>query len=170
MKLEPKRAHVGPGGEAVSNIYVAGGSSERVTVVRPLMARLIERGWTVTHDWTQDPGYDLDRPLTDEERAGVAERDLRAVDKADVVWLVVPAGKSEGASVEFGYACGSGKVVIVSGPDATRCPLWAYALRQFLAHEDALEWLGRAGRGDFAKPHGAPTRDVPPSRRMEHER
>ncbi len=94
-------------------IYVAGGSSERLTVIRPILAALTAAGWTVTYDWTQSPGYD--RQMSAHECAEQAELDLAAVAAADVVWVVVPEGKSEGAAVEFGTARALRKHTIVSG-------------------------------------------------------
>ena len=126
-------------------IYIAGGSTERLTVVRPMIERVKAAGHTITHDWTQDPGYDLDRPLTKEERRDTTERDVNGVDKADVFWLMVPAQKSEGAAFELGYAQAwahaYGKDVIVSGARASANLFTALADRVFWNHEEALVWV-----------------------------
>ncbi len=126
----------------MKRIYVAGGSDERLQV-RALIERLKKRGWEVTHDWTKDPGYDAP-PSTSSKRRSAA-MDLQAVACADVVWIVAPREKSEGAAVEFGFARGCRKRTVVSGPDCTRCIFWLNADHVFDSHEAAMMWLGFAG-------------------------
>lgn len=122
-------------------IYVAGGSDERLQV-RALIERLRQRGWEVTHDWTTDPGYDAPPSTNSKQRS--ARLDEAAVRAAEVVWVVAPREKSEGAAVEFGLARGLGKTTVVSGPDAGRCIFWLNADRIFDNHEAAMMWLGFA--------------------------
>lgn len=129
-------------------VYIAGGSSERLTVCRPLIERAKERGAEVTADWTRDPGWDLGRPPTGDELRESAERDLAAIRRADVVWLIVPAQKSEGAAAEVGYALALGKRLVVSGETGVRN---IFALRAapgdvFARHEDALAHVVRLSR------------------------
>lgn len=97
-------------------VYVAGGSSERLTVVRPFIDRLLAAGVTVTHDWTRCEGYDQ-API-DAQLRGYAQRDLVGVSAADVFWLIAPEDKSEGSASELGAALILGKRVLVSGPMA----------------------------------------------------
>lgn len=122
-------------------IYVAGGSDERHEV-RAFIERLRVRGWEVTYDWTRDPGYDV--PPSTNSRRRSARLDEAAVRAAEIVWIVAPHEKSEGAAHEFGMARGLGKRTIVSGPDCTRCIFWLNADHVFDNHEAAMMWLGFA--------------------------
>ena len=115
-------------------------------MVRTLIERLRVRGWEVTHDWTIDPGYDAP-PSTNSKRRSAC-LDLDAVARAEVVWIVAPREKSEGAAVEFGFARGLRKKTVVSGADCTRCIFWLNADHVFDSHEAAMMWLG------FADPEG----------------
>lgn len=126
-------------------IYVAGGSEERL-MVRTLIERLRVRGWEVPHDWTNDPGYDAP-PSTNSKRRS-ARLDEAAVRAAEILWVVAPREKSEGAAHEFGMARGLGKKTMVSGPDCARCIFWLNADHVFDNHEAAMMWLG------FADPEG----------------
>lgn len=124
-------------------VYIAGGSSERLTVVRPLIELARVLGVDVVHDWTADPGWDLGRMPTSEEFRESALRDLDAIRRADVVWLVVPAQKSEGAAAEIGYALALKKRLIVSGEVGAR-NIFALLARPedvFASHEEALARL-----------------------------
>lgn len=132
----------------VVRVYIAGGSSERLTVCRPLIERAKELGVEVAADWTRDPGWDLGRMPTDAEFRESALRDLAAIRRADVVWLVVPAQKSEGAAAEVGYALGQGKRLVVSGETGARniFALLADPGDVFARHEDALAHVARLSR------------------------
>jgi hypothetical protein len=102
-------------------IYIAGGSTERLTVVKSWMdqVRAYSTKFKITHDWTTDPGYDA--PSKDQGYES-ALKDLReGIDPADVVWLIVPEKPSEGQAVELGYAYA--KASTSSSPDFT----WAAA-------------------------------------------
>lgn len=100
------------------SVYVAGGSEERLTVVRPMIEALAEHGIHVTYDWTRSPGYD--RPLTPAEVRNQARLDLEGVRAAGLVWIMAPEGKSEGCATELGAALALGKMVFLSGPHALR--------------------------------------------------
>lgn len=130
-------------------IYVAGGSPER-ELVSGYMMQLRAGGWRITHDWTQDPGYD-GAPIPDSARL-----DFDGVWNADYFWLILPREKSEGAFFEFGAACSASATlresetssrsitVIVSGYDAgrdTQRIFVALANRVFPQHGQALGWL-----------------------------
>ena len=84
-------------------IYVAGASHERLTVVRPLMEAVVERGFVNAFDWTRAPGFD--GPVAPEVDEQVARDELDAISASRVFWYVAPAEhKSEGSSTELGYA------------------------------------------------------------------
>lgn len=126
-------------------IYVAGGSSERLTVVRPIIDRLLAAGVEVTYDWTRDPGWESTSCATvDMMRA--AERDMRAIRSADIVWYLAPEKMSEGSACELGMALALGKRVIVSGPHATAhgriFPL--LAIERYEGHESVAAFLCKA--------------------------
>jgi hypothetical protein len=110
-------------------IYVAGGSDERLTVVRPYVDRLIAIGHVITHDWTRCEGYERPHPARD--RIRWASQDLTGVSMADVVWLIVPEAKSEGSHAELGAALALRKRVIVSG---RKVKAWGRIFTR-LAHE-----------------------------------
>lgn len=117
-------------------VYVAGGSTERLTVVRPMMNRLRSEGIVITHDWTACEGYD--RGSTLDERRAWAEMDLEGVRSADLVWIMVPEVMSVGAAVEMGAALTqrSDKLIMVSGP-RNEC-IFYNLCNCFAKHEDAF--------------------------------
>jgi len=117
-------------------IYVAGGSDERLSVVRPMIERLGESGFVVTHDWTRCEGYD--RKYTDDELRQWARLDADGVASADVVWVMTPVMRSEGAGTELGMAIVPGKHVIVSGPHARRNIFAMLATSIVNTHEEAF--------------------------------
>lgn len=125
--------------------YLAGGSDERLTIVRPMIERVTSAGVDVTFDWTRSPGYD--RPSTWPERTIWARLDLEAVRVADVVWILCPEAKSEGCAAELGAALALDKRVLVSGPHARQesrlFNLLASAV--YMTHEDAFRALIGAG-------------------------
>jgi hypothetical protein len=98
-------------------VYVAGSSDEREIVGHWLLA-LRKAGAVITHDWTNSEGYY--RSSTEDERRRWARQDLDGVRAANVVWMLAPEGKSEGAHVELGAALALGKRVLVSGAHARR--------------------------------------------------
>lgn len=98
-------------------VYVAG-SSAQLERVRDAMDALIERGHTVTHDWAhlvEEVGEANPLDATDHERITWARDDLRGVNSADVLWLLMPTTEGFGAAVELGYALAHNIPVIVSG-------------------------------------------------------
>ncbi len=125
------------GGNQLRTIYVAGGSDERVAVVRPLIDRLRAAGWMITHDWTHDPGYD------DPSVPADTKADLAAAAHAVFLWWVMPTDqKSEGAAFEAGYALAHGSYIVASGP-RVQSNVFAthHADVTFNDHEEALRFL-----------------------------
>ena len=118
-------------------VYVAGNSAERLTVARWAIESLRGAGVTITHDWTSCEGYD--RKSTSAERRAWAQSDIDGVKSADIVWVLMAEGKSEGASVELGAALALGKRVIVSGPHARADQrIFALLARIVDSHAEAL--------------------------------
>lgn len=115
------------------------------------MEMLRAAGWTITYDWTKEPLWDVkpSRELTPEEARECALRDADGVAGADVLWLMLPESKSEGAHFELGFFLGMlraapspAKGVVVSGDVASLgriFPRLAHA--QFENHANALEYL-----------------------------
>jgi hypothetical protein len=80
-------------------IYVAGASADRA-MIAGYLAELRGAGWTVTYDWTTDPGWtDPTHP-----RATSARADVEGIRTATVLWYVAPEAKSEGSHFELGVA------------------------------------------------------------------
>lgn len=100
-------------------IYLAA-SSRHGERVRRWAAALRVEGHELTSDWMdgceQWSGRDGERSQDEGER--IALDLLRAIDRADIVWVLMPDVYS-GALVELGYAIGKGKLTIVSGQSAT---------------------------------------------------
>ena len=95
-------------------VYLATGSTVRLTTARPWIERLQAHGISV-YDWTRDPGWDLGRPPTESELIDAAIRDEDAIIVCDLFWYIVPPEKSEGAASEIMLAKCYGKPIIGSG-------------------------------------------------------
>ncbi len=123
-------------------VYAAGGSSERLTIVRPMLDQLRSAGIAITHDWTTCPGFD--RESTREEQMRWAAEDLDGVRRADLLWLICPAEKSEGAHAELGFALALGKLIVVSGPANAQHRIFPLlAGIHYPSHADALAMVIR---------------------------
>ncbi len=127
-------------------LYIAGGSDERLTVVRHFVDRVIACGVTITHDWTRCESYD--RACADEDMRACAIADAKGVESADLVWIIVPSNKSEGSATEIGIACGRKIPFIASGPRARGNIFALLAVRIFDMHEQAFDWILAAQRAD----------------------
>lgn len=95
-------------------VYLASGSSVRLSVARPWIERLQGEGFSV-YDWTRDPGWDLNGPTTEVELVAAATRDEDAIAACDLFWYIVPPEKSEGAASELMLAKCYGKQIVGSG-------------------------------------------------------
>ena len=116
-------------GRGPLRVYVAGGAGERAACgvwIRALQAEGVE----VTHDWTGDAAWNGG---TVAERAAA---DIDGVRRADLLWYLAPADKSEGSSGELCAALVLGKVVVASGPwDAPGRIFPGLASRRVTTHE-----------------------------------
>ncbi len=114
------------------NLYLAGSSGD-MTRVRGAFAKIAaftagERlanfpGIHITHDWISviaARGEANPTNATFHERTQWAAEDLAGVRAADVLWLLMPPGISDGAFYECGYADALGKNIVISGPGAER--------------------------------------------------
>jgi hypothetical protein len=94
------------------NVYVAGAWVEQWERARPMIARLRQAGFAITHDWTvaeqrrRPDGTPLvDSDISPAERAMHARNDLDGVLRADVVLLLAANEKGAcGSWVEMGAA------------------------------------------------------------------
>lgn len=124
-------------------VYVAG-SSHEIDRVRRAMAMVHGLGAKITFDWTLDVGQWGSNPLTEttEKRAAFAQRDLDAIDEADVVWLLAPlTHPSRGACAEFGYAIAKKKPVVITGPESARRATIFFDLAD-VQHDDDESGIG----------------------------
>lgn len=122
-------------------VYIIGGSTERLEVIRPIVDRATSAGIEIAYDWTRDPGWSLGREPDRDDLRESAERCLDAVRRTDIVWLVVPRQKSEGSVVELGLALAMNKRIVVSGECGAR-NIFALLVREwdrFDDHEKAFE-------------------------------
>ena len=128
------------------NVYVAGASGEAIEVAA-LIAKLEGLGHTCTFDWTREvlsrrAAGKTDADLTQFEAACAATGCLDGVDRADILWLVVPQTESIGAWVELGYAMARGKILCASGRHS-RTIFGALVHNTFPTHEDVIRWLAK---------------------------
>ena len=123
------------------SIYVAGASADRV-IVAGFIRDLRCAGWTVTYDWTTDPGWtDPTHP-----RATSAMCDAEGVRRARVFWYVAPEAKSEGSHFELGAAVIlrdldplGRRQILTSGPIALHSRIFpTLGNRHFVEHAEAL--------------------------------
>ncbi len=148
-------------------IYVAG-SSKELDRVEGVIARLRSAGHMITHDWTKAVrAAPDDHAITDEHARQCAEADVRGVYDADVVWLLIPEVKSEGAFFELGAAWGwrhpdirsPRRRLVASGNPTGRIFLWLPGIQRYPDDEAALEAIGwdrtgeiKAGPGKIPHP------------------
>lgn len=137
-------------------VYLASGSSLRLTVAREWIERLQAERIEVA-DWTRDPNWDLGRPPTERELSESAIRCEEAVTYCDLFWYLVPDEKSEGAASELALARHLGKSIVASGEFGPRNIFALLIPREmrFSSHEAAfsvvcdIESKFRSFRGEF---------------------
>lgn len=90
--------------------YIAS-SFRNIETVRMAVERLISNGFVLTYDWTHGAATSIGELET------IGKSEKQAVMEADVVIIMLPAGK--GSHVEMGIALGTGKQVFLYSPDET---------------------------------------------------
>jgi hypothetical protein len=98
------------------NVYVATSSRpEYRRQAQHAMALLRLRGHVITFDWVSSIELIGHRAPTDQELRDGADRDVRAIDDADVMVAIVPTldAFSEGLFFELGYARGTRTPVVL---------------------------------------------------------
>jgi hypothetical protein len=121
-------------------IYLAGSSFE-MPLVNDYMRQLRAGGVEITRDWPKiirEYGNRANRGLTEEDRVRVSLANLKAIDEADMFWLIVPTAPSAGCWIEFGYAIRVNKLTIASG-DVQQTVFTSHAFACFASHDDALQ-------------------------------
>jgi|HubBroStandDraft_2_1064218.scaffolds.fasta_scaffold01184_5 hypothetical protein len=125
-------------------IYVAGGSSE-LELVAGYMAKLRELGHIITHDWVatvRSTGDANPRTATQKQRLRWAGDDLRGIDAARIVWVILPITRpSFGCAFEAGYAVGQGLTDVIMSGDWRASIFSSQVEARFNEHDHALEWL-----------------------------
>jgi hypothetical protein len=100
-------------------VFLSSGSSQRLTVARPMIDRLIACGFSVC-DWTRFPDWDLGREPTEAELVEAAAKCEDCVRRCDLFWYLVPEEKSEGAASELALARALDKRIVASGEFGAR--------------------------------------------------
>ena len=110
------------------------------------MRGLEAAGWRIALDWTaaMDEAGAADHELPEPVQRAAAAADLKAIDAADVFWLLVPSTPSTGAWFEAGYARRADRRprIIVSGA-ASFCIFTALADERHASHAEAFAALTR---------------------------
>jgi hypothetical protein len=123
-------------------IYLAGASKELDTC-KHYIERLKLLGHTITHDWTKEVEANGDANPTNATLEGCrkwSNADFEGVYKANIVWLLYPENNSAGCWIEYGYALGIGRSVIVSG-NWKKSIFSSLAFERYTNHELALDFF-----------------------------
>ncbi len=99
-------------------LYIAG-SSKDIETAEKWIACARAAGFTITHDWPADirkEGGSNPDTLTDAARRVYADKDVRAVASAEVIWFLGSEYSSQGMHVELGVAIHAERIMIFSGP------------------------------------------------------
>lgn len=89
--------------------YVASSFNHKSSV-RYVIKQLSGKGFSLTYDWTQN-----ERASTIEQLKKIGHEEKHAVIEADIVCVLLPAGK--GSHIELGMALAQGKKVYLYSPD-----------------------------------------------------
>lgn len=89
--------------------YIAS-SFKNIDMVRNVSEKLKKKGYILVYDWTVNENV-----TTLEELRVIGEKEKTAVIEADVVVVLLPAGK--GSHIELGIAIGNGKKIYLYSPN-----------------------------------------------------
>lgn len=92
----------------MKKFYVAS-SFKNIDTVREVGQYLKDKGFILTYDWTINK-----RASTFEELKKIGHREKNAVLEADLIIVILPAGK--GSHIELGIALGQGKKIYLYSP------------------------------------------------------
>jgi len=120
------------------NVYVAGKFEEK-ELVRTVQRTLLERGHTITHDWTGEDATGMEGEQLEEYLADNASRDVDGVAAAEAV-LILNHPKGFGMMAEMGMAIAWNIPIYVIGPQIRDCIFFHLPeVQGFDTIEDALE-------------------------------
>lgn len=112
--------------------YIAS-SFKNIEQVRSLASQLKLNGWTHTYDWTQHG-----RANSLEKLADIGSKEISAVKDADMLVVLLPAGK--GSHIELGIALGLGKRIYLYSPNDD---IYDYDLTSTFYHvKDVCKFVG----------------------------
>ncbi len=106
---EWKRVHFITEAKVMKKFYVAS-SFKNIDNVREVSHRLIDKDYIQTYDWTAN-----ERASTFEDLEKIGRQERNAVMEADVLIVLLPAGK--GSHIELGIALGLGKKIYLYSPN-----------------------------------------------------
>ncbi|WP_215115310.1 nucleoside 2-deoxyribosyltransferase [Exiguobacterium sp. s80] len=92
--------------------FYIGSSFANITNVRTLRDKLIDRGFTLTYDWTQN-----ERATSKAALQTIGHAEKQAITLSDCVIILLPAGK--GSHIELGIALGQDKPIFLHCVDQT---------------------------------------------------
>lgn len=121
-------------------IYIAGASSELARCERAVTLACA-LGHEITLDWTKDvrAATVLDDALSPSRCAELAAADLRAVEQAETLVLLIPKTPSTGCWVELGYALAHSIPVYTCG--VRKGIFWALGFSHWASEQACLEAL-----------------------------
>lgn len=93
----------------MKKFYIAS-SFKNIEAVRYVSKQLIDEGYFQTYDWTRN-----ERASTFKDLKEIGQKEKAAVMEADVVIILLPAGK--GSHIEMGIAIGLGKRLYLYSPN-----------------------------------------------------
>ncbi|MBA2176216.1 group-specific protein [Halobacillus locisalis] len=93
----------------MKKFYVAS-SFKNIERVRYVSGELIKKGFIQTYDWTEN-----ERASSFEKLKQIGTKEKVAVEKADFVIILLPAGK--GSHIEMGMALAGGKRIFLHSPN-----------------------------------------------------
>jgi hypothetical protein len=126
-------------------IYLAAGSSE-IETAEAYAASLRARGHVITHDWmanVRKVGEANPRDAPIELKAEWVRFNLDGLNRAKLVWFLLPVKPSFGVAFELGVALSMGAVnrrLVVSG-DWRATIQTAVAHSRFDTHEEAFKYI-----------------------------
>lgn len=121
--------------------YVAGKFEDHEKVSRVINA-LVERGHTVSYDWTVHAQASPERIAEPDYRVECARLDMQGVRDCEALFLLGDNPKLAGTWVEMGAAIALGKKVFVAAP-VSNC-VFLELVNVFPSIDDALNHIGEA--------------------------
>ena len=129
-------------------VYVAGASSEMDRATAAVL-QLRAAGHELTSTWLDTVAKVGDAnpsSASGEQRRSWSITDLAEVERADVLWFLVPSsGTTRGAWCEQGFSYALGKVIVCSGTNTTQSIFCALG-EEFITDREALEHIGEIAK------------------------